>query len=133
MKVETTPLGTSADFVSHRSCFSTQSSPGSVQIQYQTLDTNDSLGSLLPMLLDLVSIYQDGKRKITCLSLMQDQQVTAQTVGPKGMYFNSQQIFSDLGFLFSPSLSLDQQRNHSVLASSGESVSEGHGQKVRGV
>lgn len=49
----TTPWGTSADFVPHRSRFWTQSSLGSVQIQYQTLDTNDSLGSQLPMLLDL--------------------------------------------------------------------------------
>lgn len=69
MKVETTPWGTSADFVPHRSCFSTEFSPGSVQIQYQILDTNHSLGSLLPMLLDLVSIYQDGKRKIMGFSL----------------------------------------------------------------
>lgn len=55
---------------------------------------------------------------------MQDQQPTAHTAGPKGMHFSSQQIFSDFGFLFSHSLSLDQQRNHSVLASSAESISE---------
>lgn len=48
-------------------------------------------------------------------------------------HLNSQQVFSDLGFLFSPSMSLDQQRNHSVLANSGESVSEEPGQKDRGV
>lgn len=84
MKVETTPWGTSADFVTHGSCFLTQSSPGSAQIWYQTLDTSDNLGSLLPMLLDLVSIYQDRQRKIMWLSLCRISNLLLKLLDPRG-------------------------------------------------
>lgn len=124
MKVETTPRRTSAYFVPHRSCFATQASPGSVQTQLQTLDRNDSLEPLLLMLLDLFSIHQDGKWKIMWHSLCRISNLLPALWDPRGCISILNRFFSDLVFLFSPSPSLDEQRNHSVLASSGESVSE---------
>lgn len=119
---QTTPWGTSADFVPHRSCFWTQSSLGSVQIQYQTLDTNDC-----PWFWTQFPCSRSAwKGKIMWLSLTQDKQLTAETAGPKGMYFTLQQIISNLGCLFSPPPS---QRNRNVLPSSDIFVSEERGQE----